>query len=114
MANDPGAPWREKVLTQLVAAPYDIAGREHRSGTSIGVSLFGARDDRPGGDVLKRSDVAMYQAKAAGRNTVRFFDPAMQAAVEAARRWNRPAPEPDAPRPFELHYQPQVGPAETA
>jgi len=60
--------------------------------------------------VLKRSDVAMYQAKAAGRNTVRFFDPQMQAAVEA-----RAALEVDLRHSLlrdalELHYQPQVGP----
>lgn len=98
----------EKVLERL-GAPYDIAGREHRSGTSIGVSLFGV-ETTTGEDVLKRSDVAMYQAKAAGRNTVRFFDPAMQFAVEA-----RAALEVDlraslSRDELELHYQPQVGP----
>ena len=98
----------EKVLAHL-GAPYDIAGREHRSGTSIGVSLFGA-DTTTIEEVLKRSDVAMYQAKAAGRNTVRFFDPQMQAAVEA-----RAALEVDLRHSLlrdalELHYQPQVGP----
>ncbi len=100
----------EKVLTRL-GAIYDVAGREHRSGSSIGVSLFGA-DTGPVEEVLKRADVAMYQAKAAGRNTVRFFDPAMQAAVEA-----RAALEVDLRRGLSrnelaLHYQPQVGPGD--
>ncbi|MFT5722831.1 MAG: diguanylate cyclase (GGDEF)-like protein/PAS domain S-box-containing protein, partial [Motiliproteus sp.] len=48
---------------------------------SIGISLFradmGSRDE-----ILKQADIAMYQSKAAGRNTVRFFDPEMQAALE--------------------------------
>jgi len=97
----------EKVLARL-GEPYDVAGREHRSGSSIGVSLFGA-DTGTVEEILKRSDVAMYQAKAAGRNTVRFFDPAMQAAVEA-----RAAMEIDlrlalARHEFHLHFQPQMG-----
>jgi diguanylate cyclase (GGDEF)-like protein len=97
----------EKVLARL-GAPYDVAGRDHRSSSSIGVSLFGA-DAMTVEEVLKRSDVAMYQAKSAGRNTVRFFDPAMQAAVEA-----RAAMEVDLRHSLgrdelELHFQPQVG-----
>ncbi len=97
----------QKVLTCL-AEPYDVAGYEHRSGSSIGVSLFGS-DTVTVEEIVKRADVAMYQAKAAGRNTVRFFDPAMQAAVEA-----RAALEIDlrlalARGEFYLHYQPQVG-----
>ena len=34
-------------------------------------------------DVLKYADTAMYQAKTAGRNAIRFYDPVMQAAIEA-------------------------------
>ena len=100
----------QKLLARL-SDPYDVAGREHRSGSSIGVSLFGS-DTVTVEEILKRADVAMYQAKAAGRNTVRFFDPAMQAAVEA-----RAALETDlrfalARNEFHLHYQPQVGPGD--
>jgi EAL domain-containing protein (putative c-di-GMP-specific phosphodiesterase class I) len=59
-------------------------------------------------ELLKRADLAMYQAKAAGRNTLRFFDPDMQAAVTA-----RAAMEADLRHglrkdEFFLHYQPQV------
>ncbi len=97
----------DKVLVQL-NAPFDVEGRVHRSGCSIGVSLFGF-EALSGEETLKRADVAMYQAKGAGRNTVRFFDPAMQSAVEA-----RSALEADlrlglAQNAFVLHYQPQVG-----
>ncbi len=97
----------EKVLARL-GEPYDVGGREHRSGSSIGVSLLGAQT-RTVEEVLKRADVAMYQAKAAGRNTLRFFDPAMQAAVEA-----RAALEIDlrlslGHGALTLHFQPQVG-----
>ena len=67
-------------VQRVIQPPYDIAGREHRSSTSVGVSLFGAHTGTLE-ETLKRSDVALYQAKAAGRNTLRFFDPDMQAAV---------------------------------
>ncbi len=97
----------DKVLAKL-HAPFDVDGRVHRSGCSIGVAPFGF-EPLSGDEILKRADVAMYQAKAAGRNTVRFFDPAMQSAVEA-----RAAMEVDLRQgllhdAFTLHYQPQVG-----
>jgi EAL domain-containing protein (putative c-di-GMP-specific phosphodiesterase class I) len=49
---------------------------------SIGVVLF-LGNQQSLDDVLKFADTAMYQAKTAGRNTIRFYDPVMQAAIEA-------------------------------
>ena len=98
----------EKVLARL-GMPYDVDGREHRSGSSIGVSLLGA-ETRTVEEVLKRADVAMYQAKAAGRNTVRFFDPQMQAEVEARAALEIDLRTSLAQDAFSLHFQPQVGP----
>jgi diguanylate cyclase (GGDEF)-like protein/PAS domain S-box-containing protein len=72
----------EKIRTAL-AEPYRLellqaengkAAIEHRCTASIGVALFVNHEfDRE--DILKWADVAMYQAKAAGRNTIRFYDP---------------------------------------
>jgi len=98
-------------IVKLLSQPYDIAGREHRSSTSVGVSLFGAHSGTME-ETLKRSDVALYQAKAAGRNTLRFFDPAMQAAVEARAALEVDLRQALAQGALELHYQPQVGPAD--
>ena len=98
----------EKIVSVL-SQPYDIAGHEHRSSTSIGVSLFGAYTGT-GEETLKRSDVAMYQAKAAGRNTLRFFDPEMQTAVDARALLETDIRLGLANDEFHLHYQPQVGP----
>jgi diguanylate cyclase (GGDEF)-like protein/PAS domain S-box-containing protein len=50
---------------------------EHQCTSSIGITLFHDQEGRSD-DYLKRADLAMYQAKAAGRNAIRFFDPAMQ------------------------------------
>ena len=88
--------------------PYALANQEHHSTPSIGVTLFSA-DKSNIDELLKRADLAMYQAKDAGRNTLRFFDPSMQAAVTA-----RTAMETDLRTglrdgQFLLHYQPQIG-----
>jgi diguanylate cyclase (GGDEF)-like protein/PAS domain S-box-containing protein len=62
------------------AEVYTLPSRPYRSTPSIGIALFdgGTQADV----VLRQADLAMYQAKAAGRNTMRFFDPAMQAAID--------------------------------
>lgn len=66
----------EKVMHALNAA-YWLVGREHYSTPSIGVALFNEQT-KDVDELLKRADLAMYQAKAAGRNAMRFFDPEMQ------------------------------------
>ncbi len=96
-------------ILEVLDKPFAIAGREHRSGSSIGVSLFG-ENTASVEEAFKRSDVAMYQAKAAGRNTLRFFDPRMQAAVEARAALEVDLRQALANHEFELHFQPQVGP----
>ena len=71
----------EKLLASL-NQPFDLGEQKHYSTPSIGITLYG--EQRLSVDeLLKRADLAMYQAKAAGRNTQRFFDPDMQAAVNA-------------------------------
>ena len=70
-----------KILTQL-NQPYLLGQFEQHSTPSVGVALFqGSRQTMD--ELLKQADLAMYESKAAGRNTLRFFDPAMQALVAA-------------------------------
>ena len=59
-------------------------------------------------DLLKRADLAMYRAKAAGRNTLRFFDPRMQVAVTARAVLEAELRKGVREGQFVLHYQPQV------
>ena len=70
-----------KILYAL-GQPYTLRWHHHESTPSIGIVVFKG-DQESTDDLLKKADVAMYQAKAAGRNTARFFDPAMQATVSA-------------------------------
>ena len=71
-----------KRILLALSERYDIAGYQHDSTCSIGVTLFNKCEQNMS-DVLKQADLAMYQARASGRNTVCFFDPAMQALVTA-------------------------------
>jgi diguanylate cyclase (GGDEF)-like protein/PAS domain S-box-containing protein len=96
----------EKILAAL-NQPYRLDDVDHHSTASIGATLFRGHETSSD-DLLRQADLAMYKAKAAGRNSMRFFAPAMQAVVlehadlEAALRMaiqeNR----------FVLHYQAQV------
>lgn len=65
-------------LIEAMRAPVHVAHSEISVGLSIGVALF--PDDGTEADVLlRKADAAMYQAKAAGRNDLRFFTPELQA-----------------------------------
>lgn len=96
----------EKILEAL-NQPYMLADREYQSTSSIGITLF--RDHQENMDeLLKQADLAMYQAKAAGRNGLRFFDPAMQAAVTARAALEADLRQGVLKDQFLLYYQPQV------
>jgi diguanylate cyclase (GGDEF)-like protein/PAS domain S-box-containing protein len=84
-----------------------ISRHHHQCTSSIGITLF-QDQSVPVDELMKRADTAMYQAKAAGRDTLRFFDPDMQAKVAA-----RAAMEVDLRKAIVggqllLFYQPQV------
>ncbi|MDD2759995.1 MAG: EAL domain-containing protein [Methylomonas sp.] len=74
---------------------------------SIGLTLFLGTEHSP--EVLiKQADVALYQAKDAGRNTVRYFNPAMQSAVDERTAIQAAIRQGLTRDEFKLHYQPQV------
>jgi diguanylate cyclase (GGDEF)-like protein/PAS domain S-box-containing protein len=96
----------QKIIAHL-ADPVDLGQTTHQGSASIGVTLFSGHDITVD-EVLKRADLAMYQAKAAGRNTVRFFDPAMQARITTRTTMERELRNALKHKEFVLHYQPQV------
>ena len=103
----------EKILAALNQV-YQLGSYEHHSTPSIGVTLFGGEQPESIDEPLKRADLAMYQAKAAGRNTLRFFDPQMQAVVSARAELEAGLREAVENGQFVLHFQCQVdGQAQT-
>ena len=97
----------EKVLAAL-AVPYNLSGHQYHGTCSIGVTQIGLRSQSMG-DALKQADLAMYQAKAAGRNTMCFFDPEMQIAATAKATLSTDLRQAFYDHQFVVHYQPPVG-----
>ncbi len=100
----------EMVADKILAAldkPYHLRGHDHHSSASIGIYVFDTAQDSVS-EMLKRADLAMYQSKAAGRNVVRFFEPAMQQLVSRRAQFEADLRRALREREFVLHYQPQV------
>jgi len=96
----------EKILATL-NQPYQLASYKHHSTPSIGVTLF--MDHHVTIDeLLKRADLAMYQAKATGRNNLRFFEPEMQVAVMTRAALESDLRDAILKSQFLLYYQAQV------
>ena len=95
-----------KILTNL-NLPFLLCGNEYHSTSSIGATLFNDHKQSVD-DLLKQADIAMYQAKKAGRNTLRFFDPDMQASITARVAIEQELRTALENNEFELYYQIQV------
>lgn len=96
----------EKILEALNQA-FRFGGIEHHSTPSIGAILFNEKDEEID-ELLKKADIAMYQAKAAGRNTMRFFDPSMQFALTERANLETDLHKGLQEQQFLLYYQAQV------
>lgn len=90
-------------------APYELDenGLLHYATHSVGLTLFQARK-WSAEDLLKQAEVALYMAKQEGRNTIRFFNPHMQAVVDARAKLELGLRDALANNRFELFYQPLV------
>ncbi|MBK9572968.1 MAG: EAL domain-containing protein [Rhodoferax sp.] len=96
----------EKIL-HTIRQPCVLADQPHEHTASIGICLFpdfGTTID----DLLKHADLAMYQAKATGRDTQRFFDPQIQTALEARLILEVELRQALPQHQLELFYQVQV------
>ncbi len=94
-------------LLKALNEPYPLGPVVHHCTASLGVTLFRDQND-PAEDVLRRADVAMYEAKGGGRNAVRFYDPEMQSAVQKRTALDRDMRLAIERGEFELFYQPIV------
>ncbi len=96
----------EKILATL-SHPYLLGTHEYHGTTSIGATLF--NDSLQATDeLMKQADIAMYQAKKAGRNALRFFDLQMQTSIAARATLENELRKALDSRQFQLYYQIQV------
>ena len=87
--------------------PFLLEGRECHTTSSMGITVFGNQSESTN-EVLQQADIAMYQAKAAGRNAMFFFAPALQASVNARVALERDLRAAIRDNQFSLFYQPQL------
>jgi diguanylate cyclase len=94
-------------ILHTIRQPCILANQAHEHTASIGICLF---CDQPTTieDLLKHADLAMYQAKATGRDTQRFFDPKIQTALEARLSLEVELRQALPQHQLELFYQVQV------
>ena len=92
-------------IVDTMRVPFEIEGHRVTTGVSIGISLAPG-DGTSYGKLLKNADVALYKAKADGRDTWRFFEMEMDARLQARRALELDLREALAEQRFELYYQP--------
>jgi diguanylate cyclase (GGDEF)-like protein len=95
-----------KILA-AIDQPILLEGRECHTTSSMGITVFGNQNESTN-EVLQQADIAMYQAKAAGRNAMFFFAPALQASVNARVALERDLRAAIRDNQFSLFYQPQL------
>lgn len=97
----------KKILLTL-SQPYLLNSHQHLSTPSIGAVIFNGHSQTSADELLKQADIAMYQAKASGRNALRFFNQQMQATIMARTTLQDELHRAVLDNQFILYYQPQV------
>jgi diguanylate cyclase (GGDEF)-like protein len=96
-----------RLLVGVISEPIHIDGQEINSSVSIGIAL--APNDGSAADhLMKCADLALYRAKAEGRGTFRFFEPDMDARIQARRALEVDLRRALVSGEFALAYQPQI------
>jgi diguanylate cyclase (GGDEF)-like protein/PAS domain S-box-containing protein len=94
-------------LVEEISAPYELGGHQVVVGLSIGIALA-PNDGMDPDELLRNADMALYRAKADGRGLYRFFEPAMDARMQARRSLEIELRKAITNGEFELFYQPLV------
>jgi diguanylate cyclase (GGDEF)-like protein len=94
-------------LIREIAEPFDVQGHQVVIGTSIGIALT-PHDGEAADHLLKNADMALYRAKEDGRGIYRFFEPEMDARMQARRAMELDLRKALPLREFELFYQPVI------
>jgi diguanylate cyclase (GGDEF)-like protein/PAS domain S-box-containing protein len=94
-------------IHEAIRRPCQCLGHQLSTDASIGIALA-PRDGTDLDQLIKNADLAMYGAKANGRRTHRFFEPAMEASAKARLLLEQDLRQTLATGGFEIHYQPLV------
>ena len=94
-------------IVERMARPFHFDGQMMQIGISIGVAMA-PRDGKTPGKLMKNADLALYRAKAEGRGTVRFYDPAMDERVRERRTLQSALHRALAQKELRLEYQPVI------
>lgn len=94
-------------IIDLVSEPFDINGSNVVVGASIGISLAPAHGSDPS-ELLKRADLALYQAKSDGRNCYSFFDAELATKAHVRHSLERDLRSAILNDEIEVHYQPII------
>src|SRR5262249_5808886 len=95
-----------EAIEDCLEVPLLLSGRSVVVKASTGIAV-GEPTDTPG-DVLRKADLAMYDAKARGRGRYRVFDPVLEVAAHDQLELEADLPRALAGGEFRLHYQPMV------
>ena len=93
---------------EAIHEPFDLDNHQITVDISIGIS-FAPNDATELSELLKTADIALYEAKNSGRGTYRFYEPEMNARMQARDKLERDLQSALANGEFELFYQPVVG-----
>ena len=94
-------------IVDMIGRPYLVDGNQVNIGASVGVA-HAPRDGCEETQLMRAADLALYHAKGAGRGTVSFFQPEMDANSLARRALEIDLRKAMALQQFELYYQPQI------
>ncbi len=94
-------------LIEVLSEPYMIDGFEVVIGASVGLAIAPA-DGTDADQLLKNGDLALYRAKSDGRGTYRFFEPDMDARMQARSALEFDLRRALAQNEFEVFYQPVI------
>jgi len=92
-------------IIEAISAPYEFDGHQVTIGTSIGIAVIPNDGDDPN-QILKNADMALYRAKSDGRGRYRFFEPEMNARMQARRTLELDLRKALTNHEFEVFYQP--------
>jgi diguanylate cyclase (GGDEF)-like protein len=92
-------------LLDVLTEPYEVEGHQINIGASVGIACA-PRDESVGPLLLRLADVALYRAKAEGRQTYRFFEAAMDSELQSRRRLENDLRKALVEEEFEVYYQP--------